>query len=138
MRGFQGCWQTLAAVAIVCFALTATAADKKQKPKPAVVEIKGLKVTLDGNKINIDGTVRNAGERVIERLVLSFHFYTTDHQPLTTLKLELDEDTIDPAEDTEIHAQAYEPPRAVSMEITAADHGEKDLKVVNAGPYRIE
>jgi len=126
------------AVVVVCCALSATAADKKQKPKPAVVEIQGLKVTLDGNKVNIDGTVHNAGERVIEKLVLSFHFYTTDHQPLTTLKLEFDEEAIDPGDDSEIHAAAFEPPRAVSMEITAADHGEKDLKVINAGPYRIE
>jgi hypothetical protein len=138
MRGFQG--QVVAALisAVALLAIGANAADKKQKPKPAVVEIQGLKVAVDGSKINIDGTVRNSGERTIERLVLSFHFFDTEHKPVTTLKLEIDDETIDPGEDTEIHAAANEPPRAVSMEVTAADRSEKDLKVVNPGPYRIE
>ena len=138
MRGFQGKFHRMTAAALLLLAVTAASADKKQKPKPAVVEIKGLKVTLDGKQINVDGTVHNAGERVLEKLVLSFHFFTTDHQPVTTLKLEIDDETIDPDDDAEIHAAAYEPPRAVSMEITAADHGEKDLKVVNPGPYPIQ
>ena len=138
MCGFQGFGRALIAAVLAYCTLSVAVAEKKQKPKPAVVEIQGLKVTLDGNKINIDGTVHNAGERVIERLVLSFHFFTTDHQPLTTLKLDIDDETIDPGDDAEIHAAAFEPPRAVSMEVTAADHGEKDLKVVNPGPYRIE
>lgn len=132
MRAFQG-----VVLLVILLLLPATAADKKQKPKPAIVEIQGLKVTLEGKDISIDGTVHNAGERVIEKLVLSFHFFTTDHQPVTTLKLEIDDETIDPGDDAEIHAGAHEPPRAVSMEITAADRGEKDLKVVNAGPYQI-
>ena len=70
--------------------------------------------------------------------MLSFHFLDSENKPVTTLKLELDDETIDPGEDSEIHAAANEPPRAVSMEVTAADRGEKDLKVVNPGPYRIE
>jgi hypothetical protein len=134
MRGFHVLLLTVTALVT----LGAPAADKKQKPKPAVVEIQGLKVTLDGSKISIDGAVHNSGERTIEKLVLSFHFYDTEHKPLTTLKLAFDEDTIEPGEDAEIHAAAYEPPRAVSMEVTAADRGEKDLKVVNPGPYPIE
>jgi len=134
MRGFQVLLLTVTAL----FTLGALGADKKQKPKPAVVEIQGLKVTVDGSKINIEGVVHNSGERTIEKLVLSFHFYDTEHKPLTTLKLDFDEDTIEPGEDAEIQAAAYEPPRAVSMEVTAADRGEKDLKVVNPGPYPIQ
>ena len=134
MRGFQVLFLTVTALVT----LGALGADKKQKPKPAVVEIQGLKVTVDGSKINIEGAVHNSGERTIEKLVLSFHFFDTEHKPLTTLKLEFDEDTIEPGEDAEIHAGAYEPPRAVSMEVTAADRGEKDLKVVNPGPYPIQ
>jgi hypothetical protein len=133
MRAFQGRFLFL-----VLAGMLLLGADKKQKPKPAVVELQGLKVTVDGSKINIDGTVHNRGERTIEKLVLSFHFLDSENKPVTTLKLELDDDTIDPGEDSEIHAAANEPPRAVSMEVTAADRGEKDLKVVNPGPYRIE
>ena len=128
---------TVVACITVLLAGVAVAAEKK-KPKPAVVEMQGLKVSIDGSKINIDGVVHNSGERTIEKLVLSFHFFDSEHKPLSTLKLEIDDDTIDPGEDAEIHAAAYEPPRCVSMEVTAADRGEKDLKVVNPGPYRIE
>jgi hypothetical protein len=142
MRGFQGRFLAVLAGSTILLALllglTAEAADKKAKPKPAVVEIQGLKVAVDGTKIDIDGVVHNSGERTIEKLVLSFHFFDSDHQPVTTLKLEIDDETIDPGEDAEIHAAANEPPRAISMEVTAADRGEKDLKVVNPGPYRIE
>jgi hypothetical protein len=138
MRAFQGRVPAVLLGPLLLITIGAFGADKKQKPKPAVVEMQGLKVTVEGSKINIDGAVHNSGERTIEKLVLSFHFLDTDNQPVTTLRLELDDETIDPGEDAEIHAAANEPPRAVSMEVTAADRGEKDLKVVNPGPYRIE
>ena len=138
MRGFPRRNEFVVISTIALLAILLTAADKKQKPKPAVVEIQNLKVTLDGRKINLDGVVHNSGERTIEKLVLSFHFFDTEHHPVTTLKLEIDEQSIEPGADAEIHAAAYEPPCSVSMEVTAADRGEKDLKVVNAGPYPIE
>jgi hypothetical protein len=137
MSSFQGRFLVILAC-LFALLISSSAADKKQKPKPAIVEMQGIKVTLDGTKINIDGVVHNAGERTIEKLVLSFHFFDTEHKPVTTLKLEIDDETIDPDEDAEIHAEANEPPRAVSMEVTAADRGEKDLKVINPGPYPIE
>lgn len=124
--------------AALVLTLCASGADKKQKPKPAVVEVQNLKIAVEGSKINIDGVIHNSGERTIEKLVLSFHFFDTEHHPVSTLKLEMDEESIDPGEEAEIHAAAYEPPRSVSMEVTAADRGEKDLKVVNPGPYPIE
>ena len=138
MRAFQGRVLRALATALIIVDLVAAAADKKQKPKPAVVEMQDLKVSLHGSEIDIDGTVHNSGERTIEKLVLSFHFFDTGHQPVSTLKLELEDESIDPGDESEIHAAANEPPRAVSMEITAADRGEKDLKVINPGPYRIE
>jgi hypothetical protein len=134
MRGFQG-W--FFAVALLC-ALATLAADKKQKPKPAVVELQNLKVVIEGRQLNIDGIVHNRGERTIEKLVLSFHFFDTDHQAVSTLKLDVDDETIDPGEDAEIRAAAHEPPRAISVEVTAADRGERDLKIINPGPYQIE
>jgi hypothetical protein len=134
MRASQG---RFLAVVLLC-ALAALAADKKQKGKPAVVELQDFKVVIEGKQLSIDGTVHNRGERTIEKLVLSFHFFDTDHQAVSTLKLDVDDDTIDPGEDTEIHAAAHEPPRAISVEVTAADRGEKDLKVINPGPYQIE
>jgi hypothetical protein len=82
--------------------------------------------------------VHNSGERTIENLVLSFHFFDTDHQPVTTLNLDVDDESIDPDEDAEIHAAANEPPRAISLEVTASAHGEKELTVINPGPYQIE
>lgn len=118
--------------------LLLTAGEKKEKPKPAVVELQGLKVAVDGTHISIEGELRNKGERTIEKLVLLFHFFDTSHQQITILKLEIDDETIDPGEEAEIHAEANEPPRSVSMEVTAADRGEKDLKIVNPGPYPIE
>lgn len=134
MRCFQGHFFV---VVLLC-AVATLAADKKQKAKPAVVELQDFKVVIEGKQLNIDGTVHNRGERTIEKLVLAFHFFDTDHQPVSTLKMDVDEETIDPGDDAEIHAAAHEPPRAVSVEVTASDRGEKDLKVLNPGPYQIE
>jgi hypothetical protein len=134
MRGFQG---RFLVVVLVC-AFGTLAADKKQKAKPAVVELQDFKIVLEGKQISIDGTIHNRGERTIEKLVLSFHFFDTDRQPVSTLKMDVDEESIDPGEDAEIHAAAHEPPRAISVEVTAADRGERDLKVINPGPYQIE
>src|SRR5579863_4104671 len=108
MRSLQGrVWLVLTIV--ILLTAIAPGADKKPKMKAAVIEIKGLKVTLDGTKINIDGTLHNAGERTIEKLVLSFHFFDTEHKPVTVLRLEIDDETIDSDEDAEIHAAANEP-----------------------------
>jgi hypothetical protein len=134
MRRFQG---PLVALVLLCVA-GLSGADKKPKPKPAVVELQGLKIVIEGKQLNIDGTVHNRGERTIEKLVLSFHFFDSDHQPVSTLKMDVDDETIDPGEDAEIHAAAHEPPRAISVEVTAADRGEKELKIINPGPYQIE
>ena len=124
---------------LLCAALLlSSSAESKPKPKPAVAELRDIKVTLKGSEINIDGIVHNSGQRTIEQLVLAFHFFDTEHQPVTVLRLEIDEETIEPGDDAEIHAAANEPPRSVSVEVTAADRGEKDLKVVNPGPYPIE
>lgn len=130
MRGYRG-WLLAA-----WFALALSVA--KEKPKPAKVELKDFKVAVDGPHVNIDGIVHNSGERTIENLVLSFHFFDTDHQPVTTLNLDVDDESIDPDEDAEIHAAANEPPRAISLEVTASAHGEKELTVINPGPYQIE
>jgi len=138
MRGSQGTFLSGLLGLLLLLTVSAPGADKKQKPKPAKVELKGFKVTIEGRTVNLDGSLLNSGERTIEKLVLSFHFFDTEHKPVSTLQLEIDNEEIDPGEETEIHAAAKEPPRAVSVEITAADRGEKDLKVVNPGPYPIE
>jgi hypothetical protein len=113
------------------------AADKKQKPKPAIVDIQEFKVFIDGSHVNIEGKIRNAGERKIEKLVLYFHFLDTERAPVTTLHMDVDPDEIDPNEDAEIHAEANAPARAVYVTVTAADHGERELKVLHPGPYGI-
>src|SRR5215469_694297 len=119
--GMEFVFQGRFLVVLLGAAFLLTAGEKKEKPKPAVVELQGFKVAVDGTKIGIEGTVHNGGERTIEKLVLSFHFFDTGHQQITILKLEIDDETIDPGEDAEIHAEANEPPRSVSVEVTAAD-----------------
>jgi len=50
-------------VAVLLCAVATLAADKKQKAKPAVVELQDFKVVIEGKQLNIDGTVHNRGER---------------------------------------------------------------------------
>ncbi len=138
MRGFRGRFLSALFGAALLFAAASPAADKKEKPKPAKVELQGLKITVNGSHVSIDGALHNSGDKTIQRLVLAFHFFDSEHQPVTTLKMEVDEETIHPGDDAEIHAEANEPPRSISLEVTASARGEKELTVVNPGPYPIE
>lgn len=117
-------------------ALFAEAASKTSKG--GAIEIESMKVAVDGSKLLIDGQIKNAGERPLEKIVLAFHFFDTGHNPVSTLRLEVEEAKIEPGDEAAVHAGANEPPRSVSVEITASDHGERDIKVLKPGPYPIE
>lgn len=133
MRRFRGLLY-----AVLLFTAATVAADKKEKPKPAKIELQEFKVAVEGSHVNIDGTIHNSSDRTIQNLVLSFHFFDSEHQPVSTLKMDVDEETIHAGDDAEIHAAANEPPRSVTVEVTASAHGERELTVINPGPYQIE
>lgn len=69
---------------------------KKEQPKPAVIEVLEATAHRDQNNLNIDGHIRNTGERPAVKLVIIVDILDSDKQPLTTMKGGSDPESIDP------------------------------------------
>lgn len=111
---------------------------KKDQPKPAVIEVVEASAHRDQNNLNIDGHIKNTGERPAVKLVIIVDILDSDKQPLTTMKGGSDPDSIDPGSEGEFHAQMPVPARAVFFRVTFEDGSGRDLKGVNEGPFAIE
>ena len=111
---------------------------KKEQPKPAVIEVLEATAHRDQNNLNIDGHIRNTGERPAVKLVIIVDILDSDKQPLTTMKGGSDPESIDPGAEGEFHAEMPAPPRAVFFRISFEEASGRDLKAVNEGPFTIE
>ena len=45
---------------------------------------------------------------------------------------------LEPGKESNFHLESDEPPRAVRYQLNAVDHGGRDLRVANAGPFAID
>ncbi len=115
------------------------AGEKKPKPKPPAVEVleAAAKRTTEGT-IELDGRVRNCGEKPIEGLVLLFNMLAPGDEIVTRQRGRVEQDVVEPGEEVEFHWQMREPPRAVRFRVGAADGREMELPVQKSGPYPIE
>ncbi|MDQ2901915.1 MAG: hypothetical protein M3Y07_19280 [Acidobacteriota bacterium] len=120
-------------------ALTLSGADKKRKNnKAAEIEMTEVSVKRSEGLVNIDTRARNVGEKPIRGLTLVFQFFGPQHVPLTSQKAKVEEESLEPGGEAAIYAQLNDPPRAVTLEISAVDEPGHDLRVAKPGPYPIE
>jgi hypothetical protein len=121
--------------------LLALAAGQAQRkgPKPPQLEVLELtaKRTPEGT-VEIDGRVRNCGEKSLQNLVLRFKVLAPGQEVLTTQKGTVDPEVLEPGEEAEFHWRMREPARAVTVLVTAMSRGENVLTVDKPGPYTIE
>lgn len=103
-----------------------------------MIEVVEATAHREENTLNIDGKLRNIGERPAEDLVVIVDILDSDKQPLTTVKGESDPETIEPTHEGEFHAQIPAPPRAVYFRLSFEDGTKHDLKAVKPGPFAIE
>jgi hypothetical protein len=125
-------------VLLLSVALPAALPAKKEQLKPAVIEVVEATAHRDQNNLNIDGHIRNTGERPAAKLVIVVDILDSDKQPLTTMKGGSEPESIDPGAEGEFHAQMPGPPRAVFFRMSFEEAGGRDLKGVNEGPFTIE
>jgi hypothetical protein len=86
---------------------------KKEQPKPPVIEIVDIQGHRDQDSLNIDGHIKNTGERPTAKLVIIVDVLDSDKQPLTTMRGGSEPETLDAGAKGEFHAQMPAPPRAV-------------------------
>ena len=111
---------------------------KAPQPKPPVIEVVEVEAHRDQTQLNIDGKVKNAGERKANELVVIVDVLDSDKRTLTTQKGETDPESIEAGEEGEFHAQMTLPPRAVYVRFSFEEPGGRYLKATNTGPFTIE
>jgi hypothetical protein len=117
-------------------ACSLVSADKKYRgPELEIVQAKAHR---SEGLVIIDGRVRNCGVRPIEGLVVIFDFMAPGKAVITTQKIEIDEEVLEPGQESALHVQLNDPVRAVSFQLQAIDRDARDLRVAKPGPYPIE
>lgn len=120
------------------FSLCVMVADQSQKGKRSdvqVIEAKGHRV--EGN-VSVDGKLKITTEKPLRGLVLSFDFVDHDNAILTTEREQISEDVLNAGDTLSFHAETFNPPGAIKFKMRAYDTSEKELRIVNPGPFLIE
>ena len=120
----------------------ASAADKKkpERLKPGIAEVVEISVRRSAEErvISIDGRVRNSGEKPIKGLTLVFSIVAPGGEEVSRQRGTIEDDPLEPGEESEFHWQLNDHARAVQVRVAAANHDGFEVKVVKPGPYVIE
>ena len=108
---------------------------EKKGPEVHLIE---ATAQVEDRRVNIDGRVRNSGERPIRKLNFILEMLDSDRKVLTRQQGRIDEDTLDPGDEAIFRAQVAWHARAVSFRLEFEDGGGRELLAENAGPFAIE
>lgn len=111
---------------------------KSQKPSPAVIEVLQVTSSRSDGKVQIDGKIRNSGERPAEKVHLFFDFLAAGNAAISSAGAEIDPETLGPGEEAEFHLEVPDPIRAVRFTMRVEESDGRELKIVKPGPYGIE
>jgi len=117
--------------------LLVAAAPQKQK-KPADVEVLETKARRGDGKIMIDVRVRNTSGKPVRGLVVYFDLLSAEDGVVASDSAVLDEDSVAAGDERSSQAITSDPPRAVKYKIRVSDAAERELRIVNAGPFPVE
>ena len=107
------------------------------KPEP-VIELVEATVRREDQNLEIDGRLRNSGDKETRKLTIYFEVLDGDRNVLTRQSGALDQPALAPGEEAEFHNQIATPARAVSVRFAFEDATGRDLKTKNTGPFPIE
>lgn len=113
-------------------------AKKPPQPKPPMIQVLEASAHREQDQLNIDGKLKNTGERPAPDLVVIVDVLDSDKQPLITKKGSSDPETIEAGQPGEFHAQMPLPPRAVYIRLSFEEGNTRDIKAANTGPFAIE
>jgi hypothetical protein len=99
-----------------------------------VLESKAKRV--EEGRLSIDGRVRVG--KALKGLTLTFDFYTSDGELLSSQRAAVEDDTLKRGEESAFHAETENPPGSVRFKIRAYDGSGRQLGVGNEGPFVID
>ncbi len=113
---------------------------KSERLKPGIAEVVEISVRRPAEEhiISIDGRIRNAGERPIKGLTLVFSIIAPGGEEVSRQRGAIEDDPLEPGEESEFHWQLNDHARAVEVRVAAANHDGFQVGVVKPGPYAIE
>jgi len=100
-----------------------------------VLEVRARRV--EEGKIAVDGRVK-VGDKPLRGLVIVFDFLSADGDPLTSQKVDVDDDVLARGEETTFHAVTMNPPGSIRYRLRAFDGADRELRIGNSGPFTIE
>ena len=123
-------------------AAVTNAKDKKQdqRVQAGVADVPELAVRRESDErtISVEGRVRNSGGKPIRGLTLVFHLLAPGGEEVTRQRGTIEEESLDPGEESEFHWQMPDHARAVEVRVTAQGSNGFEVKVNQPGPYAIE
>ncbi len=111
---------------------------KRKSLRPPEVEVVEISVRRVERLLEIDGRVRNSGERPLRGLILLFDLLASGREVLTTQKGAVEEEVLEPGGEAEFRWQMKDHVRAVSLRVNAVDRSGSELPVKRPGPYPVE
>ncbi len=100
-----------------------------------VLEVRARRV--EEGRIAVDGRVK-VGDKPLRGLVIVFDFLSADGDPLTSQKVDVDDDVLARGEETTFHAVTMNPPGSIRYRLRAFDGADRELRIGNSGPFTIE
>lgn len=123
---------------ILALALMVFSPAAQSQKKKSDVQVLECKPRRSEDKIVTDVRLRVTSEKTLKGLVLVFHFLDSGGNPIVDAKTSVSDDSLDPGEEPSVRASAPSPPGAIKCKLQAFDGDERELRIVNPGPFTIE
>lgn len=125
-------------LALVTLALFWCAGEQQRKPQAAVLSVVQFQARRDGDKVLLDGRIKNESTAEIKDAELYFNFLGADRRGVASRHTELESDGLEAGDETEIRMATSYPEGAVTVKLEVKDRKGKPLELANPGPYPIE
>lgn len=126
-------------ILISSFATPGLFGEKKQKLKGPEITISDASVKVEDNRVNIDGKLKNTGDKAVEGLRIYYEVLDSDGNVLTRqMGPAEDEGVLEPGQGSEFHAQIAWHARSISLRFSFEDGAGRDLRSQKTGPFPIE
>ena len=127
-------------ILLAAFAVLPLVRAQKKNAEKKVPDVQLIEATaqVEERRVNIDGRVRNSGEKPIRKLNFILEMLDSDKRVLTRQQGKFDEEVLDPGDEAIFRAQIAWHARAVSFRVEFEDGSGRELNAANTGPFAIE
>ena len=111
---------------------------KNSQQKGPEIELLEATAQLDGNRVNIDGRVKNVSEKPVRKLNVVFEILDPANNVLTRQQGPIEEAMLEPGDEGSFHAQMAWHARSHAYRLSFEDGSGKELRAEKTGPFTIE